>query len=152
VAVRQRKSGQGVVEFALALPILVIIIIGVLDFGRAFQTYIRVSNAAREGAFYLASHPDDKDPSNLLVCKANPYTSAINDLLCYPNTKAAINLEINPAGWDTNIANVTVTGCCTRGASVSVMVEQRVTLTGIYFFFGPTPIRNTVKMLVQNAP
>lgn len=152
MSVRQKKAGQGVVEFALALPILVLIVIGVLDFGRAYQTYIRVSNAAREGAFYLASNPNDKDPSNKAECKVDPYTSAITNSTCFPNTKAAISLEINPSGWDTNTANVTITNCCKQGEFVKVMVEQKIALTGIFFFFGPTPIRNSVTMAVQNAP
>jgi Flp pilus assembly protein TadG len=38
------------VEFALALPILLLIVVGVVDFGMLFQEYQVVTNAAREGA------------------------------------------------------------------------------------------------------
>src|SRR5690348_2938556 len=44
------SSGQGLVEFALILPVLVLIFMGIVDFGRAIYAYNAVSNAAREGA------------------------------------------------------------------------------------------------------
>jgi Flp pilus assembly protein TadG len=44
------RHGQGLVEFALLLPILVLIIFGVLDLGRAFFAQIALANAARVGA------------------------------------------------------------------------------------------------------
>ncbi|MCG0274878.1 MAG: pilus assembly protein [Thermosediminibacteraceae bacterium] len=44
------QRGQAVVEFALVLPLLVLILFGVLEFGRIFHTYIVITNAAREGA------------------------------------------------------------------------------------------------------
>ena len=43
-------KGQGLVEFALLLPILVLIIFGVLDLGRAFFAQVALANAARVGA------------------------------------------------------------------------------------------------------
>ena len=53
------QEGQSLVELALLLPILLLIMTGVLDLGRAFHAYITVVNAAREGARYGAFHPTD---------------------------------------------------------------------------------------------
>ena len=47
---RDRSLGQSLVEFALILPILLILLFGILDFGRAIFAYNSVSNAARSGA------------------------------------------------------------------------------------------------------
>jgi hypothetical protein len=41
------RRGQALVEFALILPILLILLLGILDFGRAVAAYNSVSNAAR---------------------------------------------------------------------------------------------------------
>lgn len=38
------------VEFALVLPILILLMMGILDIGRAVYAYSTVSNSAREGA------------------------------------------------------------------------------------------------------
>jgi Flp pilus assembly protein TadG len=53
-----REKGQSLVEFALALPILILIVSGLLDIGRAYFAYIYVEEAAAEAATYLALHPN----------------------------------------------------------------------------------------------
>ena len=47
---RDRERGQALVEFALVLPILLILLLGILDFSRAVAAYNSVSNGARSGA------------------------------------------------------------------------------------------------------
>ena len=51
---RQRERGASAVEFALVLPFLLLLIGGIVDFGRFFYTQNIVVNAAREGARMLA--------------------------------------------------------------------------------------------------
>jgi len=49
---QERERGQGLVEFALVISLLLLIVIAILDFGRAIYAYSVVSNCAREGARY----------------------------------------------------------------------------------------------------
>ncbi len=56
---RIRNRGQELVEFAIVLPLLLIIVFGVLDLGRLFHALITITNAAREGARYGMIFPDD---------------------------------------------------------------------------------------------
>ena len=56
---RSRRRGQSVVEFALILPVFLVLLLMAVDFGRLFFTYIQVSNAAREAAAYGAAQPTD---------------------------------------------------------------------------------------------
>lgn len=49
---KQAVRGQELVEFALLLPVVILILFGVLDLGRAFFAAISIANAAREGARY----------------------------------------------------------------------------------------------------
>ncbi len=44
---RQDTRGQAMVEFALVLPLLLILLIGVFEFGRAWNVYHAVTDAAR---------------------------------------------------------------------------------------------------------
>jgi hypothetical protein len=46
------------VEFALVLPLLLLLLCGALDFGRVFFAWVQLANAARVGANYAASNPD----------------------------------------------------------------------------------------------
>jgi hypothetical protein len=45
---RPRSAGQSLVEFALILPIFVLLMLAVFDFGRGIYTYNGLSEAARE--------------------------------------------------------------------------------------------------------
>jgi Flp pilus assembly protein TadG len=45
----RRRRGQALVEFALVLPVLLVILLGTVDAGRLIFAYNSVSNAAREG-------------------------------------------------------------------------------------------------------
>lgn len=47
---RPRTRGQALVEFALLLPVLVTLLFGILDLGRAVYAYNTIGNAARVGA------------------------------------------------------------------------------------------------------
>jgi hypothetical protein len=44
------ERGSQLVEFALVLPLLLLVVLGIMDFGLLFQRYEAVTNAAREGA------------------------------------------------------------------------------------------------------
>ena len=44
------QRGQAVIELALTLPLLLMVVFGIIDFGFMFQRYESVTNAAREGA------------------------------------------------------------------------------------------------------
>lgn len=44
------ESGTSLVEFALVLPLLLVLLFAIVDFGRGFQVWITMTNAAREGA------------------------------------------------------------------------------------------------------
>jgi Flp pilus assembly protein TadG len=61
----KRNSGQGLVEFALILPILCLLAIGVAELGNAINAYIGVTTAAREGA-RLASRGNIYSSAQLL--------------------------------------------------------------------------------------
>jgi Flp pilus assembly protein TadG len=44
------ERGAELIEFAVVMPILLLIVAGIIDFGMMFRTYEAVENAAREGA------------------------------------------------------------------------------------------------------
>src|SRR5487761_150489 len=51
---RRRTRGQALVEFAVTVPILVLLVAGVLELGRGYTFAVATSNAARDGARYVA--------------------------------------------------------------------------------------------------
>lgn len=49
-----KQRGQGLVELAIVLPILLMILLATIDLGRAFYTYVALTNGAREAASYAS--------------------------------------------------------------------------------------------------
>jgi Flp pilus assembly protein TadG len=56
---RRSTRGQATLEFAIVLPVMLLIALGTVDVGRMFFDYIGIRNAVMEGAIYGANHPSD---------------------------------------------------------------------------------------------
>ena len=54
-----KSRGQGLLEFALALPIFLLLVLGVIEFGRLLAVVSSVTTAAREGARYGSASGSD---------------------------------------------------------------------------------------------
>ena len=50
VRLRRDTRGTALLEMALALPLMLLVAAGIFEFGRAYQTWQIITNAAREGA------------------------------------------------------------------------------------------------------
>lgn len=55
----ESESGQGIVELAIALPLLMLLLLGTIDMGRVFFDYIEMRQAAVEGATFGSRRPTD---------------------------------------------------------------------------------------------
>lgn len=62
------------VEFVIVLPFLILVIFGIIDFGRVFFNAIMVTNATREGARYGTFHPSD--PAGMIAATQREAQSA----------------------------------------------------------------------------
>ncbi len=51
---RRGDGGQSLVEFALILPVLLIVVFGIIDFAMGMRSYVALANATREGARFAA--------------------------------------------------------------------------------------------------
>lgn len=56
---RRHERGATLVEYALVVSILIVFVLGIIEFARIIFTYNTLANAAREGARYGIIHPHD---------------------------------------------------------------------------------------------
>ena len=72
----RREDGQAMVEFAMVLPILVVLLLGIVQFGIIFNNYETMTDAARVGARQAATSRLSGDAGTL--GKAAVYAAATN--------------------------------------------------------------------------
>lgn len=156
---QQVKKGQALVEFALALPLVLLLVLGVLEFGRAFQTKIVLTNAAREGVHYFIYDRADAPgfDNTKLAVQAEILNSGVSfdnaaeqiDVLCFIDADGDGEVD----GSDTDSDGFVDSGgevdtACTQGSTVVVYVEKLFELAVIGTFVDPLPIHSDARMLV----
>lgn len=100
---RKTQRGQAVVEMALVLPILIMLIFGIIEFGRILNTYMIVTNLSREGARWGAT--GGTDVQIIAAVKNGTNSNQVN-----PNN---LTVTITPAAAAPRV----------RGSSVGVRVS-----------------------------
>lgn len=122
---RRPESGQAAAEFAMVLPILMIVIFGIVEFGMAFWNYQQVSAAASEGARRAA------------VSRTNASHDSI-----------VINAAKNATKLDSSKVNVSISSTWSAGSDVTVTVTypQKVSIMGVTFFDGTLTGRRTARL------
>lgn len=142
---RRRSRGQALVEFSLVLPVFLVMLMGVIDVGRAIWAQNSLAAAAREGARFAIVHGG----SATTACPVGPAISgvtvipAVSSSCPYPSPstqaiKDAVTAAANAGGTSIAVTVCYGTGCSgdtnavgatnARGTPVTVAVTSRVNL------------------------
>jgi Flp pilus assembly protein TadG len=73
----RREDGQSLVEFAVVLPVLLMLVTGIIQFGSVYNKYITLTDAARNGAQTLAIGRGLGNPCGPAVTQTTNSASAI---------------------------------------------------------------------------
>ncbi len=92
----KNESGQAMVELAIALPILLLLVFGIMDFGWLFYNKMGVENASREGARYAIVNADS--------ASVTADVTALAKDICLDTDNTVVTLTISGT-----VATVTVT-------------------------------------------
>lgn len=103
-------TGAAMVEFALVLPLLLLLVVGMIRFGVAFNTKIEMSGAAREAARWMVLHPTDQAGARSVAQTAAPTLGLTN-------------------------GEIAISSNCSLGSSVTVTITRAVPMD---IPFGPT--------------
>ncbi|HYM48942.1 MAG TPA: TadE/TadG family type IV pilus assembly protein [Candidatus Limnocylindrales bacterium] len=104
---RPGHSAQSLTEFALILPVLALIVLGVVDFGRVFYYWTSIANGAREGARYGVVHAT----AITNTCRADP-----NNVKYRVKQEAGTTLSLTDADITVSWVDAT-TGALTDGSA-----------------------------------
>ena len=84
---RQAERGAAVVEFALVAPLLLLMVMGIAEFGRAYHVQTTLSQAAREGVRVMALKNNSADA--ITATKAAAPALTLTNVSVLPTSCAA---------------------------------------------------------------
>lgn len=121
------EDGVQILEFALVLPLLVVFVVAIFDFGQAFNVKEKLNFAAKDAARFGAAQP-----TNDLTQTTPVSVTAIRDLV----DADLINAGINDCGLGTIQLTAsltwTATGSCSGTSNFTVTIDR-----GFIFNSGP---------------
>jgi len=145
----ESEGGSVLIEAAMSIPLLLLVVLGIADFGRLFQQYEVLTNAAREGARvgvlpgYSITVPGD------VTARVNQYLTAgglDSSLATFTPVPAMSAVHVGGAG-----------GPCVTLLTVTVTYPHTFSFVGgiVQFFggtaFGTTTLTATASMRVEGA-
>jgi Flp pilus assembly protein TadG len=130
---RLGEAGQATVEFALILPALLLLILAMLDFGKAFNYWIDETHLANAAARWAIVN-QTPDPT-----LASPCTSKSSAISCQVRQEAN-TAEMRSGGGSSVSSPVAITFCLPTGSGIAgnpVKVSATVTYNWLGFLTGP---------------
>lgn len=115
-----QERGSSTVEFALVVPLLIVLVFGILQFGIAFGNQLAITHAAREGARLAAVGAFDEDSVRGRAYPVEPTAVTIT----YPNGN-------------------------THGEPVEVTVDYDLTINIPFFGTRDIPLSSSAKMRLE---
>jgi Flp pilus assembly protein TadG len=140
-----QPDGSAILEFAITVPLLVVFVVGIYDFGAAYNQKQKIEQAAQEGAIIAAAQPtSDIDTTSVNPATLQPVVAAVFNSLANSGVLALANqgtCSLNPAPsgtattgaltWTYSIAGCseypagTVNGCMSTTANNLWIVINR---------------------------
>jgi Flp pilus assembly protein TadG len=126
-------EGAQLLEFALSLPILLVFLVGIVQFAGAFTLKQKMANAAREGARIMVSNILAGSGCGGSNCSAQAAVGAIAN---YMTNEGVDSSCINPGSLASS-GNQTWTATCGNGISLTINHQY------VYTPSGGTPVTGT---------
>lgn len=135
---QDRRSGQAIVEFALAIPIFVLLVFGLIDVGRLVYVNNAVAQAAREAARWGSVQSRSADATS----QATIADRATGSLTAVPAPTATVTCEES---------GITGAGC-QSGDFLVVSVESQVRMLTpvIGQLVGPMTVSSTARVVIND--
>lgn len=125
------ERGQSLVEFALVLPLLLLLLLGIVDFARAWNVFEVLTDAAREGARVA------------VVYKPSTTEQDVRNTIIAAGQRTAISIDP---------ADITITGFqAGRGTQATVRVEYDYELKWVGGLFGVITGDRTITFATEFA-
>ena len=115
-----RRRGQALPEFAIVVPLFLLLLFGLIDFSRMLFTYVSITNGARELARVVAiTGPWGATlPAPCTTCVTNTVNAFNNLTILGGPATGAQNFSLSPGSGTISCASMSSSGC---GVLLSVL-------------------------------
>jgi len=143
---RDGQRGQGLTEIALLLPVILLIFMGLFDFGRAIVTYNSVAEAARNGARVAIVNQVPSDICRIVAERAVTLSLATT---CAPNASAAgVYVSASTGGQSCTTYQDSSGVPCTQSVQVTTTFTPITPIIGAVL--GPIELRSSTTLPVES--
>jgi Flp pilus assembly protein TadG len=120
------ESGQTMTEFAIILPVLVVLLFGIIQFGILFNNYMTLTDAVRAGAREAAVSRNDADPTGATTTAVRSSAADLNQ----SNLAVTVNSPWQ-AGTDVTVTatypwSISLLGWVVSGGTLQSKTTERV--------------------------
>ena len=140
----RREAGQAVVELALVLPLLLLLLLGIVQFGSVFRDYIALTDATRVGARQASVSRSIQPPANrepTIVTKV--HSAGVN----LDPAKMTITVELRDPAGTVQTPNSADTSWQPSGdVTVRATYPFKISLFGQVIFTGTLKSRTTERI------
>jgi len=140
------ERGAAAVEMALVMPLLILMVMGIIDFGRIFNGEIQLSQAAREGARVTALGAPGGFDTTAVTTRAkaaltNPAFQGNPSLTCATAATGCIVVEVVAAAGGS-----VRSGVCQANDATANYGQVTITIPYNKILFGPTSLSQKAVM------
>jgi len=121
-------AGSQIAEFAVSLPLLAVVVIGITDFGSAFDLKYKLSNAVREGARF-ASIQSNSDLTNAVPASVTAVRDVIDSYLIGDHVNDCGLATASPVQTGLLLWTYTANTRCPGGGTLTLIVDRGKTFT-----------------------
>ena len=120
------ERGQTMTEFALVLPLLVVLLFGVIQFGIAFNNYVALTDAVRAAARKGAVSREESDPKGTCETAGMNAAADLNsgnlDVTCVSNWQPGSDVTVT----GTYPYSISLLGWVVKSGDLTTQIKERV--------------------------
>ena len=120
------ESGQTMAEFAVVLPVLVLVLFAIMQFGIVFNNYVTLTDAVRAGARKGAVSRRDSDPANVTADRVRQSASTLNQSQLTVNVSSTWQPGTDLTVTATYPYSISLFGLVVKSGRLNTTVVERV--------------------------
>jgi Flp pilus assembly protein TadG len=120
------EQGQALTEFALAFPLLALVLFAVIQFGIAFNNYVTLTDATRAGARKAAVARQQSNPTSVCVSAIRSSASDLNQSNLAPSCTSTWQPGADVTVTATYPYSISLLGLVVKSGRLSSTTTERV--------------------------